>query len=136
MRALADLMDTDPITLREAASIILRGVVSESALRAEIKRGNLAVERIGKNLFTTPAAIREMREKCRVMPNPRDSTSEKTATETRSGSSATGTATDELAALNATVKALKQGSLSTLRKSTPRDRQGAASPIPFPSRKS
>ena len=134
-RALADLMDTDPITLREAAAVILRGVVSESALRAEIKRGNLAVERIGKNLFTTPAAIREMRDKCRVMPNHRDSTSEKTETP-RSGSSATATATDELAALNATVKALKQGSLSTLRKNTPRDQQGAASPIPFPSRKS
>lgn len=61
-----DLLDTDPITLGEASKLLLRGIVSVSALRAEVKRGNLAVERIGKNLFTTPAAIREMREKCRV----------------------------------------------------------------------
>lgn len=66
---LAELGDTDPITLTEASKIVLRGVVSVSALRSEIRKGNLAVERIGKNLFTTPAAIREMREKCRVKPS-------------------------------------------------------------------
>jgi hypothetical protein len=42
--------------------------VTVSALLAEVKRGNLAVVKIGKDLFTTPAAIREMREKCRVRP--------------------------------------------------------------------
>jgi hypothetical protein len=73
----ADLIDTDPITLVEASKIVLRGIISVSALRAEIRRGNLTVERIGKNLYTTPAAIREMREKCRVMPNPQDYTSER-----------------------------------------------------------
>jgi hypothetical protein len=128
----ADLIDTDPITIGEA-SRLLRGIVSESALRSEIRKGNLIAYRIGKNLFTTPAAIREMRDKCRVMPNRPDSTSEKTI---EHGSSATATATDELAALKATVRGLKNGSLSTLLKSTPADRQGAASPIPFPSRKS
>jgi len=55
----ADLIDTDPITLSEASRVVLRGVVSVSALRSEVRRGNLAVERIGKNLYTTPAAIRE-----------------------------------------------------------------------------
>jgi hypothetical protein len=63
-----ELRDTDPITLAEASKLLLRGIVSVSALRAEIKRGNFASEKIGKNLFTTPAAIREMREKCRVRP--------------------------------------------------------------------
>jgi hypothetical protein len=66
-KALASILDTDPITLTEASRVVLRGVVSVSALRSEIRRGNLAVEKIGKNLFTTPAAIREMREKCRVL---------------------------------------------------------------------
>lgn len=47
-----------------------------------------------------------------------------------------GEKTSELAALKASVSALKSGSLSTLRKSTPRDHQKAGSPIPFPSRKS
>lgn len=131
----ADLLDSDPITLTEASKLVLRGIVSVNALRAEIRRGNLSVERIGKNLYTTPAAIREMREKCRVMPNHQDYTSEKTAVKA-SGSSATGEKTSELAALKASVSALKSGSLSTLRKSTPRDHQKAGSPIPFPSRKS
>ena len=129
----ADLIDTDPITLAEASRVVLRGVVSVSALRSEISKGNLVAERIGKNLFTTPAAIREMRDKCRVMPNRPASTSEKT---TEPGSSATATVTDELAALKATVRGLKNGSLSTLRKSTPADRQGAGKVTPFPSRKS
>jgi hypothetical protein len=128
----SDLIDTDPITIGEA-SRLLRGIVSESALRSEIRKGNLIAYRIGKNLFTTPQAIREMRDKCRVTPNRPDSTSEKT---TEPGSSATATGTDELAALKAIELGLKNGSLSTLRKSTLRDRQGAASPIPFPSRKS
>jgi len=130
----ADLVDDDPITLFEASQLVLRGKVTISALRAEIKRGNLVVERIGKNLFTTPAAIRQMREKCRVMPNHPDYTSEATEPAT-SGSSATEEKTDELAALRASVTALKSGSLSTLRKNTPRDPQRVASPIPFPSRK-
>jgi hypothetical protein len=128
----ADLIDTDPITIGEA-SRLLRGIVSESALRSEIRKGNLIAYRIGKNLFTTPAALKEMREKCRVPPNRPDSTSEKTI---ELGSSATATGTDELAALKATVRGLKNGSLSTLRKSTPADRQEAGKVTPFPSRKS
>ena len=48
--ARADLIDTDPITLTEASRVVLRGVVSVSALRSEVRRGNLAVEKIGKNL--------------------------------------------------------------------------------------
>lgn len=134
-RALDIIDDTAPITLAEASELVLRGKVSVSTLRAEIRRGNLAVERIGKNLFTTPADIREMRNRCRVQQNRPASISGKTVDET-SGLSATKTATDELGALKATVKALKNGSLNTLRKSTPRDRQEAASPIPFPSPKS
>lgn len=130
----ADLIDTDPITLTEASRVVLRGVVSVSALRSEVRRGNLAVEKIGKNLYTTPAAIREMRDKCRVQQNLPDSTSDGTGKQSP-GLSATATKTDELAALKATVKALKGGSLSTLRRSTPADQQRAGNPIPFPSRK-
>lgn len=128
----ADLIDTDPITIGEA-SRLLRGIVSESALRSEIRKGNLIAYRIGKNLFTTPAALNEMREKCRVQQNRPDSTSEKT---TEPGSSATAIVTDARAAMRATATALKNGSLSTLHKSTPTGRQGAGKVTPFPSRKS
>jgi hypothetical protein len=133
-RALADLLDDDPITLTEASEVVLRGAVSVSTLRAEIRRGNLSVERIGKNLFTTRAYIRQMRERCRVQQSHPDSISERTE-DSPSGSSATGTATDELAVLKAIAQGLKNGSLNTSLKSTPHARQKAASPIPFPSRK-
>ena len=53
-RDVSDLQDDDPVTLGEASKLLLRGIVSVSALRAEIRRGNLVVEKIGKNLFTTP----------------------------------------------------------------------------------
>jgi hypothetical protein len=130
---LADLLDDDPITLAEASEVVLRGAVSVATLRAEVRRGNLTVERIGKNLFTTPAYIRQMREKCRVQLNRPASISARTRTETASGSSGTATATDELAALRATATALKNGSLTTSRKSTRHDQQGAAKVMPFPS---
>lgn len=65
-RSREDLQDDDPITLKEASELLLRGIVSVSALRSEMRRGNLIVERIGKNLFTTPAHIREMRRRCSI----------------------------------------------------------------------
>lgn len=133
-RAAEDIRDDDPMTLSEASQY-LRGKVTVSALRAEIRRGNLSVERIGKNLFTTPAAIREMRDKCRVTHSRPDCISEPTVPAKASGSSATKGETNELAALKASVAALKSGSLSTLHKSTPRSHPKAADPIPFRSPK-
>lgn len=67
-RTREELLDDDPITLKEASELLLRGIVTVSALRAEIRRGNLDVWKIGRNLFTTPAAIAEMRKRCRRGP--------------------------------------------------------------------
>ena len=128
-----DLIDTDPITLSEASEILLRGKVSRSALYAQYQKGTLACERIGKNLFTTPAAIREMREKCRVKPSLPASISAPT---TAPGSSATVDATSEQAALKGIAAALRSGSLTTSRKNTRRDRQSAENLVQFPSGRS
>jgi hypothetical protein len=133
MRALADLIDTDPITLSEASSVVLRGIVSVSALRAEIDKGNLMAMRIGKNLFTTPGAVREMMEKCRVKPSHPASISAPT---TAPGSSATVDTASEQAALKGIAAALRSGSLTTSRKNTRRDRQPAANLVQFPSGRS
>ena len=133
-RARADIEDDDPITLETASKVVLCGAVTVSTLRAEIKRGNLGALRIGKNLFTTPADIREMKNRCRVQLNRQDSTSETTAGE-RSGSSGTKDATNERAVLRANVTALINGSLSTLSKKAPASQRKAVDPIPFPSRK-
>lgn len=144
-RARADIEDDDPITLETASKVVLCGAVTVSTLRAEIKRGNLGALRIGKNLFTTPADIREMKNRCRVQLNRPDSTSEKTGDERpvntktwidTSGSSATKDATDELAALKGIATALTNGSLSTLSKRTAASQRKAADPIPFPLRRS
>lgn len=67
-RTLLDLTDDDPITLSEASKVVLKGAVTVSTLRAEVRRGNLEVERIGKNLFTTKGYIKAMRDRCRVTP--------------------------------------------------------------------
>ena len=40
-----DILDDDPMTLKEASEVLLRGIVSVSALRSESRRGNLIVER-------------------------------------------------------------------------------------------
>jgi hypothetical protein len=128
-----DLIDTDPITLSEACELLLRGKVSRSALYAEYQRGNLVCERIGKNLFTTPAAIKAMREKCRVKPSHPASISAQT---TAPGSSATVDTANEQAALKGIVQALRSGSLTTSRKNTRRDRQSAANLVQFPSGRS
>jgi hypothetical protein len=69
VRERSSILDTDPITLKEASEIFLRGIVSVIALRAEVRGGNLVVERIGKNVYPTPKLLQDMREKCRDKPN-------------------------------------------------------------------
>ena len=135
MRALAAIADDDPITLAEASEVVLKGACSEQTLRAAARRGNLQTERLGKNLFTTPAYIRAWRKECRVQQSRPASISERTSGVAGSGSSATATATDELAVLKKTAAALKNGSLSTSRKSTQRDQGAAAKVMQFPSPK-
>jgi hypothetical protein len=127
-----ELHDTDPITLGYASQTLLRGVISKSALYAEYQRGNLVCERIGRNLFTTPQYVREMRERCRVNHPRRDSTSDQM---TGPGSSATTARTAELDALRESVRKLKSVSPSTSPRSTSINQQSAANPIPFPSQK-
>ena len=55
-----------PLSLREAAETLLRGLVTASTLRAAADRGELVVERLGRRIIVTPKAIAEWRESCRV----------------------------------------------------------------------
>jgi hypothetical protein len=131
VRPLSAIAEDDPITLAEASEVVLRAAVSEQTLRAEARRGNLQVERLGKNLFTTAAYIKAWRKECRVQQSRPDSTSAKTKPASGSGSSGTGTATDEQAVLKGIAKALKNGSLNTSRKSTRLDQGAGAEVMPF-----
>ena len=79
--------DDEPLRLAEACRVLFGGRLTPSALRAEARRGTLVIERIAGKDFVTPAAIRAMREKCRVPPSRPDSISDATPTASGDGSS-------------------------------------------------
>jgi hypothetical protein len=109
--------DDDAIPLKEAAE---RYGFTVSTLRAEAYRGRLTIYKIGKRLWTKPADIREMVEKCRVEQKARDFILIRNES---SGSSATDRASSALAAANETVLRLKSISRNTSAKSTSPKRQ-------------
>lgn len=61
-----DLRADDLLRLADACEIVFCGVLTPAALRREAARGNLTIERIAGKDFVTPAALAEMRERCKV----------------------------------------------------------------------
>jgi len=79
-----------PVRLADAVKLFFPfGGVTVATLRTEIRKGRLAVERIGNKDFVTGEAIARMRELCRVEPKVPVSVSSKRQAATPSGSSAT-----------------------------------------------
>lgn len=109
--------DTDPITLKDAAQHFGLTVLT---LRAEADRGRLTLYKIGRRLYTTPADMRAMFEKCRVERKARGSISTRNA---GSGSSETARISAAQDALRLTINAQKSSSLNTSRQSTSPNRQ-------------
>ena len=70
--------DDAPMTLDEAARLLLRGAVSAATLRAAIGRRDLTCERIGRRVMVTPADVRAWRKRCRVQAEERPAASERT----------------------------------------------------------
>jgi hypothetical protein len=103
--------DGDTITLKDAASHFGFSVYT---LRTEADRGRLAIYRIGKRYYTTPADVKEMVRLCRVDQKAPDFTLIRNA---RSTSSETERASSALAAARETALRLKNSSRSTLGKS-------------------
>lgn len=110
-------LDTDPITLQDAASHFGFSVWT---LRTEAGKGRLAIYRIGRKDYTTANDVREMVEKCRVEKRGQGSISIRSAS---NGSSGTDRASSALAAANETVRMLRSPSLNTSEASTSRSRQ-------------
>lgn len=108
-----------PMSLDEAASLLLRGLVKASTLRAAADRGELAVERLGRRIVTTPADIAAWREKCRDHQKGLASTSSRPDGQQtlRNGSLETDEQKLALDAAKATALALKSG----LRNTSPRN---------------
>jgi hypothetical protein len=103
--------DGDTITLKDAAKHFGFSVYT---LRTEADRGRLAIYKIGKRFYTTPADVKEMVRLCRVDQKAPDFTLIRNA---RLGSSETERASSALAAANETALRLKNSSRTTLGKS-------------------
>lgn len=101
------MTDDDPITLKDACEKFFAGAFTIATLRAEHRRGNLEVYRIGKRDFTTLRDLREMQRKCRVAHKAPVSIS---THDESSGLSEMDKRSSALAALSQTTKALKSSS--------------------------
>ncbi|GGH12461.1 hypothetical protein GCM10007036_10290 [Alsobacter metallidurans] len=109
------------LTLPEACTSLLRGLVKPATLRAAASRGELTLERLGRRDFVTPAAINEWRSRCRVSRSRPDSGfARREASDTPHGSSSMTLSSSPLDAARAIVKALKENSLRTSHASTGR----------------
>jgi hypothetical protein len=103
--------DSDIVTLKDAAKHFGLSVYT---LRTEAKDGRLAVYKIGKRYYTTPADIKDMVNLCRVDQKVRDFTSIRSVI---SGPSETERTSSALAAANESALRLKNSSKNTLGKS-------------------
>src|SRR5262249_41150999 len=65
----------EPIPLADACELYPRARLTVSTLRAEAERGRLDIFKLGRRLYTTPAAMRAMVTKCQDDARPRASTS-------------------------------------------------------------
>ena len=63
MTRAAPTRDDDPVTLADAASHF---GLSKGVLKADGLRGKLAMYKLGRQYYTTPNAVREWVERCRV----------------------------------------------------------------------
>jgi hypothetical protein len=82
--------DDELMTLAEAAAVFWPdGPLTVRSLRTEIAKGSLTAEQIAGKVFVTPAALKEMRQRCRARRTLRDSTSANARDAIQSGSSST-----------------------------------------------
>lgn len=112
MRERPEFSPDTPLSLTEAAAVLLRGLVKASTLRAAADRGELTVERLGRRIVTTPAAIKAWRERCRDQAKAQGCISGRRGepAASPSGSSEADEARLALDAAKARAQALKSGS--------------------------
>ena len=100
--------DNDPLPIDVAASMFFpHGGIKTATLFAAIRKGRLAVEKVGRAYFVTRHDIEEWRKSCRVERSPRDSTSGDVPIGSPNGSSETETQNTSLAVANAMSAALR-----------------------------
>jgi hypothetical protein len=111
------MKDDDPITLKVAAADF---GVPIGVLKANGVAGKLEIYKLGTRYYTTPNAVRNWVQSCRVEPRDHGFTSTRRA---GSGSSETDRASSALAAARETALALRNSSRNTSAISTGRNRQ-------------
>ena len=114
------MTEADPdelLTLDEACAAFLKGKGTPATLRAEHRRGNLEISKIGKRHFTTRRDLREMQRKCRVPQEARGFISINGAS---NGLSEMDRISSVQAALSQTTKVLTKSSRSTSGQDTAR----------------
>ena len=100
--------DDAPMTLDEAARLLLRGAVSAATLRVAIGRRDLTCERIGRRVMVTPADVRAWRKRCRVQAEERPAASEGDRGRVHVGPSMAGALAAQRAATRASLAALSK----------------------------
>lgn len=89
------------------------GGVTKSTLLAEIRRGRLGYEKIGKTYMVTETDIEQWRQSCRVTKSPPGSTCARAGEETPCSSSSTTDERSALVAAQTMSAALKKNSGNT-----------------------
>lgn len=97
----------DLLTLKDACERVFDGAFTIATLRAEHRKGNLEIYRIGRRDFTTLRDIQEMKKKCRVAHRGPVYTSTRGGD---NGQSEMERRSSALVALNQTTQALKRSS--------------------------
>jgi hypothetical protein len=126
-----------PLRLAVAARVAFPdGSMGAAGLRKERDRGRLATEMIAGKEYTTLAEIERMRELCRVQRKAPDLSGSRKAARPmehskarQDGTSKTGDSDSALALAELAAMRLKNGSLPTLPKSTPRRGSATVTPI-------
>lgn len=118
---MTDIREDDPLTLQEVCRSYFKSTLTPATLRAEARRGRLAIFKIGRRHYTTLAAVREMVRLCHVEPKAHDYTWTRSATH---GLSETARNSFVQAALNDKLIELRSSSRSTLPTSIGRNKAG------------
>ena len=108
--------DDQLMTLKEACEKVFGGAVKPASLRAEHRRGNLVIIRVGRTDFVTRGSVKEMLKKCQLDPSERDrgfgssqsARMEMEASRPHAGSYATAASSAAQDALSATLKGLRK----------------------------
>jgi hypothetical protein len=107
--------DETLLTLKDASEILFQGKISPEVLKAEWRKGNLELSKIGRSWFAPVSAFRELVAKCRVEAPARASGSIKREAH---GQSLTAEAAAAQASLLMKLDGLKKPSGTTSRRNT------------------